>query len=126
MTNKLPWNEIERRIHALRDEMPLLIERFPDAKELMPRFAELAGEILEAVDESRVDEASVRICDILFDHAMSTCSRAGFPTPTAWVEARVRASKARAADHLRTESQDDSLAQRRTSVPTTLPCHAGQ
>ena len=36
--------------------------------ELMPRFAELAGEILEAVEEPRVDEASVRICDILFDH----------------------------------------------------------
>lgn len=68
MTDKLPWTEIERRIHALRDEMLLLIERFPEAKELMPRFAELAGEILEAVEDSRVDEASVRICDILFDH----------------------------------------------------------
>ena len=68
MIDKLPWNEIERRIHALRDEMPLLIERYPEARELMPRFAELAGEILETVEDLRVDEASVLICDILFDH----------------------------------------------------------
>jgi hypothetical protein len=79
MTNKLPWNEIERRIHSLRDEMPLLIERFPDAKDLMPRFAELAGEILEAVEEPRLDEASVRICDILFDHGYVDRCDSGLP-----------------------------------------------
>lgn len=79
MTNKLPWNEIDRRIHALRDEMPLLIERFPEAKDLIPRFAELAGEILEAVEEPRLDEASVRICDILFDHGYVDGCEGGIP-----------------------------------------------
>ena len=79
MTIKLPWHEIERRIHALRDEMPLLIERFPEAKDLMPRFAELAGEILEAVEEPRLAEASVRICDILFDHGYVDGLEAGMP-----------------------------------------------
>lgn len=79
MTNKLPWAEIERRIHELRDEMPLLIERFPDANDLMPRFAELAGEILEAVEEPRLAEASVRICDILFDHGYVDPSEGGLP-----------------------------------------------
>ena len=79
MTIKLPWHEIERRIHALRDEMPLLIERFPEAKDLMPRFAELAGEILEAVEEPRLAEASVRICDILFDHGYVDQCESGLP-----------------------------------------------
>jgi hypothetical protein len=59
--------------------MPRLIERFPEASDLMPRFAELAGEILESVEEPCVDEASVRICDILFDHGYVDVCGDGMP-----------------------------------------------
>ncbi|MBF6024465.1 hypothetical protein [Lysobacter niastensis] len=68
MTNKFPWEEIQRRIQSLRDEMPQLIEQFPVPGDLVVRFSEKAGEILEAVEEAHLDDASVLICDILFDH----------------------------------------------------------
>lgn len=68
MTNEFPWEEIQRRIQSLRDEMPQLIEQFAEPGDLVVRFGEKAGEILEAVDEAHLDDASVLICDILFDH----------------------------------------------------------
>jgi len=67
MTDKLAWADIEPRLRQLRLTADDLKERFPDEGDFMPRFADLADEILEAANDECYDDASVRITDMLID-----------------------------------------------------------
>jgi hypothetical protein len=67
MTEKLAWADIEPRLRQLRLSADDLKERFPDEADFMPRFADLADDILEAANDDCYDDASVRITDMLID-----------------------------------------------------------
>ncbi|WP_396616813.1 hypothetical protein ACHZ97_04345 [Lysobacter soli] len=67
MTVKLAWADIEPRLHQLRLTADDLKKRFPDEADFMPRFADLADDILEAANEECYDDASIRITDMLID-----------------------------------------------------------
>jgi len=67
MTEKLAWAAIEPRLRQLRLSADDLKERFPDEADFMPRFADLADDILEAANDDCYDDASVRITDMLID-----------------------------------------------------------
>lgn len=67
MTSKFAWPELEPRLRQLRLSADDLKERFPDEGDFMPRFADLADEILEAANDECIDDASVRITDMLIE-----------------------------------------------------------
>jgi hypothetical protein len=52
MTEKLVWADIEPRLRQLRLSAAELKDRFPDEADFMPRFADLAHDILEAANEA--------------------------------------------------------------------------
>jgi len=67
MTEKLAWAAIEPRLRQLRISADDLKQRFPDEADFMPRFADLADDILEAANDNCYDDASVRITDMLIE-----------------------------------------------------------
>jgi len=64
---KFPWPEIELRLHQRRLCADDLKERFPEEGEFFPRFADMADEVLEAANDDCIEDASIRITDILID-----------------------------------------------------------
>lgn len=67
MTQKLAWPQIEPQLRQLRLSADDFKERFPEEGDFMPRFADLADEILEAANDDCIEDASVRINDMLIE-----------------------------------------------------------
>jgi hypothetical protein len=67
MTTKLPWPGIELRLQQLRLSADDLKEGFPEEDQFFPRFADLADEVRDAANDACIEDASVRITDILID-----------------------------------------------------------
>lgn len=67
MATKLSWREIEPRLRQLQLLADDLKERFPDEADFMPRFADHADAVLEAANDDCIEDASIRITDILID-----------------------------------------------------------
>ncbi|GAA5075414.1 hypothetical protein [Lysobacter panacisoli] len=67
MTTKLAWPQIEPQLRQLRLSADDLKDRFPEEGDFMPRFADLADEILEAANDACIEDASVRITDMLIE-----------------------------------------------------------
>ncbi|MDG2519363.1 hypothetical protein [Lysobacter soli] len=67
MATKFPWPEIELRLRQLRLSADDLKERFPEEDQFFPRFADLADAVREAANDDCIEDASVRITDILID-----------------------------------------------------------
>ncbi|BDU16670.1 hypothetical protein [Lysobacter auxotrophicus] len=67
MVTKFAWPEIELRLHELRLCADDLKERFPEEDQFFPRFADLADAAREASNDDCIEDASVRITDILID-----------------------------------------------------------
>jgi len=67
MATKFPWPEIELRLQTLRLSADDLKERFPEEGEFFPRFADLADAVREAANDDCIEDASIRITDILID-----------------------------------------------------------
>jgi|GEM_PF-3197304 len=67
MATKLPWPEIELRLHQLRLCADDLKERYPEEDEFLPRFADLADAVREEANDDCIDDASIRTTDILID-----------------------------------------------------------
>ncbi|MDG2517367.1 hypothetical protein [Lysobacter soli] len=65
--DKQPWPEIELRLLQLRLNADDLKERFPDECDFFPRFADLADEVRDAANDACIEDASIRITDILID-----------------------------------------------------------
>ncbi|MBU8978187.1 hypothetical protein JI752_018725 [Lysobacter sp. MMG2] len=67
MTTKQSWAEILPWLQQLRLTAEDLKSRFPDEADFMPRFADLADDVLASSDNDCIEEASIRITDILID-----------------------------------------------------------
>ncbi|MDI9240719.1 hypothetical protein QLQ15_17590 [Lysobacter sp. LF1] len=65
MTPKLAWTELEPLLKQLRLLADDLKERFPDEGDFFPRFADLADEVREVANDDCIEDASIRITDIL-------------------------------------------------------------
>lgn len=67
MNPKLAWNEMESRLQVLRLRADALKEQFPDPADFFPRFADYADAVREAANDDCIEDASIRITDILID-----------------------------------------------------------
>ena len=67
MADKLPSAEINRRLQELRERAGALLVEFPEESDFAPRFADLADEVRDAAGDDHIEEASIRITDILVD-----------------------------------------------------------
>lgn len=67
MATKFAWPEIELHLQQLRLSADDLKERFPEEGEFFPRFADLADDVREAANDDCIEDASIRITDILID-----------------------------------------------------------
>ena len=64
---ELAWTEIEPRLQDLRQLADALKQEFPDAVDFIPRFADLVDDARDAANDDCIEDAGVRITDMLID-----------------------------------------------------------